>query len=60
LKITDDGNIYHVHESVENMAILTKVIYRFIPILIQTTAQYTTDLERAILIFIWKTKKKPG
>jgi hypothetical protein len=41
------------------MAILTKAMYRFNTIPVKIPTQHFTDMERAILNFIWKNKK-PG
>jgi hypothetical protein len=39
------------------MVILPKAVYRFHVILIKISTQFFTDLEGAILNFIWKNKK---
>ena len=39
------------------MAILPKTIYRFNAMPIKIPAKFFTDLERAVLNFIWKSKK---
>ena len=44
--------------NIVTMAILPKEIYRFCAILIKILTQFFTDLERTIINFIWKNKKR--
>ena len=43
--------------NIGKMAILTKAIYKFNATPIKISAQFFTDLEKAILNFIWRNKK---
>jgi hypothetical protein len=46
--------------NIENMAIISKTVYRFDAIPIKSFTQFFTDIERMILNFIWKDKKTTG
>ena len=45
--------------NIVKMAVLPKAIYRFNAMPIKIPAKFFKDLERSVLNFIWKNKKKP-
>jgi hypothetical protein len=61
LKISENEEISQAQISrinIVKLAILPKPIYRFNAISIKILTQFFKDMERAILKFIWKDKKK--